>query len=220
MGLSSSKQTNDPSAFAKPYVGGAANALQSNYNTNEAGTQAIAQGLRGQLPDFNKRAFAPDPGVTQAQGYNSDVLSGKYGGGNPHLQGIVDRSRQSVTDSINSIFTRSGMSGSNAHGYDVSRGISDSENQLRYSDYDAERQRMAQAAAGQGSLAGAQYAGVAPALALTQTALEAPYTGANNYARGVSGLLGQYQTQTSTRSPFDTILSLGSAAGQIFGKRG
>lgn len=215
MGLSSSKTTVEPSAYAKPYISGAAGALQSTFNANQGGTQAIADNLRGFLPDFTKRALTPDAGVTQAQGYNSDVLGGvKYGSGNPHLQRIIDNSRQSVVDSINSIFTRAGMSGSNAHAYDVSKGVADSENQLRYGDYDAERQRMAQAAGQAPGLAAGQYAGVAPTLALTEEALQAPYTGSDAYARGVSGLLGQYTTTNQRKAPFDYLAQAAAAAAQ------
>lgn len=48
-----------------------------------------------------------------------------------------------------------------------------------------------------GTLADAQYAGVAPAMSALQAAASIPYTGVNNYAALVNGLTGKYGTETT-----------------------
>jgi len=207
-------------------------------------------------------AQTADPG---SAGYYNDVLSGKYlDAGNPYLGAMLHQSDDAVTRAANQRFAAAGMGAGLSTPYmDVlTHNLADSENKLRYQDYDNQLNRMTQVgaqsdagynaaqdrslsaasnlgnlynqtqqqqlAAAQalgsqtnadnqtalgaangslssimqalgltGTLADAQYAGVAPAMSALQAAASIPYTGVNNYANLVSGLTGKYGIDTA-----------------------
>lgn len=203
------KTTNEPSAFAKPFVSGAANALNSAYETAQPRLNEIGNDLYSRLPGIADMAFGPNPGLDAARGYATDVLGGKYlDAGNPYTQGIIDQTNNSVTDRVQSAFSKAGRTGSGVNQMVLGKSLAEAENGLRYQDYDRERQAMAQAASMMPGLDVARYQGIAPYLALSAGAAEIPMSGARNYASGVGGLLGQYGSQTTTQSGGNVLGSL------------
>jgi hypothetical protein len=213
MGLSSSttKTTNEPSAYAKPYISAGANALQGAYGQTAGLASGISQNIAGHLGDLSNKAFGTDPGLGAATGYNTDVLNGKYlGSGNPYLQGQIDQTDNNVTDRVNSAFGRAGRTGSGANSYTLGKALSENENNLRYADYSQERARQEQAVGMAPSLNASQYTGLGAYLQAGQSAVGLPQQAASSYAGGISGLLGGYNTGTQTSTP-----SLGAILAQI-----
>jgi len=216
MAKKTSKTTNDPSKFAKPYISSAANAVQDTYNQNAGTVQDIAQSVQSQLPGLASKAFGDNPLVTAAQGYSSDVLGGKYLTGNPYLDQQIANTNADVANSVNAAIGSRGLAGGSAQAQILARELAKNETALRYSDYNSERDRMGQAASSAPALASAEYAGVAPYLAAAAAAAELPFTASNNLASGIGGLLGQYQTQTKKNSLFDNALNLISAGSSAY----
>lgn len=82
-------------------------------------------------------------------GLYDDTIAGKYlDSGNPYLESIIGQSRNNVTRDTNRMFSARGMGTglSSAFADVVGRGLADSENSLRYTNYEAERGRQMQAA--------------------------------------------------------------------------
>jgi len=223
---SKSTTTNDPSAYAKGYITPAANALQDTYKANSGNVQSMADSLSGAFPGLLQQATTQSPLMGAANGYATDVLSGKYlGQGNPYLSGMIDQTDRSVSDKVNSTFGAAGRTGGTQHAAALGQGLADAENGLRYNDYSNERNQMMQALGQAPNLDAAKYAGYAPALALAQTAAGLPMQNAGQYASGVGGLLGQYNTQTTTQqqSPFSGLMGLlgaGTSIASLFMKPG
>ena len=198
---SKQKTTNEPSAYAKSYITPAANALASGYAQSQPGVQAAADAINAGLPGIAARAFGTSPLLGAAQGYATDVLSGKYlGQGNPWLQSMIDQTGASTADRVNATFGAAGRTGSGRHVHDLIRALADSENGLRYGDYGAERAAMANAASQAAGLDAAHYAGIAPLLGMAHASL-LPQQAAQGYAGGIGGLLGPYNNNTQTSTP-------------------
>jgi hypothetical protein len=213
---SKSTTTNEPSAFAKGYITPAANALSDTYNRNQGQAQGAADDLYDRLPGVMDQAFGTSPLLGAASNYATDVLGGKYlGQGNPYLNQMIDQTGNDVSDRVNALFSKSGRTGSTTHARDLTEGLANSENSLRYQDYGNERNAMGQAMGAAPGLESAKYTGYAPLLAMMQGAAGLPYVGAGNYASGIGSLVGNYnnQTQTSSPSPFSSIMdTLGKGA--------
>ena len=213
-----SKQTttNEPSAYAKGYITPAADALSGTYNANSGNVQNISNQLSAAFPGFLQQATSTSPVMGAANGYATDVLNGKYlGQGNPYLSGMIDQTDRSVSDRVNSTFGAAGRTGGTQHTQVLGQSLADAENGLRYSDYANERNAMMQALGQAPGLDAAKYAGIAPTLALGQTAAGLPMQAAGQYAGGIGSLLGQYNTQTQTQkpSPFSSLMQgIGTAA--------
>jgi len=223
---SKSTTTNEPSAYAKGYITPAANALQDTYNANSGNVQNMANSLSGAFPGLLQQATTTSPLMGAANGYATDVLNGKYlGQGNPYLNNMIDQTDRSVSDRVNSTFGAAGRTGGTQHAQVLGQSLADAENGLRYNDYTTERANMLQALGMAPGLDAAKYAGYAPALAVAQGAAGLPMQNANQYASGVGGLLGQYNTQTSTQqqSPFSGLMGLlgaGTSIASLFVKPG
>lgn len=89
-----------------------------------------------------------------AAGYYDDVLSGSYFGRNPELDGVFNRAADQIENRVGSAAMLSGRTGSGASQAMLQRGLGDLAQDIYYRDYDAERARMGQAAAGQQGLGG------------------------------------------------------------------
>lgn len=187
--------------------------MQGAYAQNQPQVQGIADQLYGKIPGLMDSAFETSPLVRAGTDYATDVLGGKYlGAGNPYLDAIINRTGGDVADRVNATFSRAGRTGSTTHAQDLTRGLADSENQLRYQNYDSERARMMQALGLSPQLESQKYAGIAPLLALSQGAAGLPWIGAGNLASGIGSLVGNSQTQTSTPSTASSIQNgLGTA---------
>lgn len=205
----SSKQTNDPSAFAKPYISGAANAVQGAYQANQPNIQNISSLLQNNMGSVADSTLN-NPNLAAANSYNNDVLSGQYLNGNPNLQAIIDQTNGDVANKVNaSIGTRGGAGGS-AQAQLLSRELANNESTLRYNNYNNERTNQQQAATTAGNLSNANDNNIQTLMSYLSGQATIPQSGANSYASSIGSLLGQYNTQTGSQS-------LGSSLGGILG---
>lgn len=73
-----------------------------------------------------QRATQGNAGMGMAQGYNNDVLQGKYLNSNPYQDDVFANVQQRVMPSVNSQFMGSGRTGSNLHGDTLTRALTES----------------------------------------------------------------------------------------------
>lgn len=182
----------------QPLILDAATRTRNVFDANQPMLNTLQSRITNNLPAFSQQAFGAQPGVGAAQNYATDVLGGKYlGQGNPYMNQMLDQTRQNVGNQINSQFSMAGRTGGGNHYERAGEGMANAENQLRYQDYGAERERMGQAGAMLPALTQAQYAGIFPYLSATQTAAGLPYTGLSALApmMGAGSGAGQ-STQT------------------------
>ena len=133
-------------------------------------------------------------GLDAAKGYVGAVLGGKFANGNPQLQGMIDQTNESVADRVNSLFARSGQTGSSRQIGELGKQLSNAENNLRYQNYSDEQKRMMDAVSASAGLNSADNANAQTLAALGGTAAEIPYTGANNLTQGMQSLWGKSTT--------------------------
>src|SRR3546814_387044 len=74
------------------------------------------------------------------------TMNGEYLDGNPHLQGIIDRTNESVGNDVSGRFSAAGRYGSSNFADVLAKRLAENETNLRYQDYGAERQNQLGAA--------------------------------------------------------------------------
>ena len=141
---------------ASLYNGGGPGAA-TYHNLQQAGANdpsiaaltALAQGSSnpglGALQGMTAQSANPD-----SASYYSDVLGGKYlDAGNPYLGAMLQQSDDAVAKAANRRFAAAGMGAGLSTPYmDVlTHNLADSENKLRYQDYDSQLNRMTQVGA-------------------------------------------------------------------------
>lgn len=224
MGLSSrsTKQSNRP-VYSRQ-IEGAANDVTSAFRAQQPKMTAIADQLGTAVPGLMDTFMRGDANVNLARDYNSDVLSGKYLGNNPHLQSVIDSTGNDVRNQATASFGTRGLVGGSAHSDIVSRNVANNAGQLRLADYNAERSRMDGAV---GSAAGLSAASQIPLASLLEIlkAQGLPVQTAAGAGSAVGGLLGSYQDVKETRTPslMDSIgqaLNIGSTVAGFFPGRG
>lgn len=192
MGLSSkktkttSKETLAPSTYSQPYI--------------DQAVQGVNQGAQ-QSQDLLQKYL---PQAEKSLSYYGDVLGGKYlDQGNPYLQGMIDQTNESVSSRVNSNFGAAGRYGSDYHTGELTKGLADAQNNLRYSNYAAERGFQNGAALG-------NMAGIESLVGL-------PSGVANNQAAAINALLGKYVTSTgnSTTKQSGSIMDAIGQAAQV-----
>lgn len=147
------------------------NAFGTNYNNMQdlAGTVSQAGGMAMQdyagpnaatmaLPAALRRLYSGgmDPTLGAAQNYTQNVLGGQYLNGNPYLDAVLNKTRQNVTNQVNSQYSLGGRYGSGAHVGNLTSELSNAENAARMADYNSQMGRMDQAAQTAGQLSGQQ----------------------------------------------------------------
>ena len=179
-----SKETLAPSTYSQPYIDSAAATFKPAYDQSQALVDRY-------LPQAQK-------GVD----YFGDVLGGKYlDQENPYMQGMIDRTNENVSNRVNSNFSASGRYGSDYHTGELTRGLADSENSIRYGNYATERGYQQQAPLQQ--------------QALIESTVGLPGQASGQYASNIAALLGKYVTstgQSTTKSSPSLISMLASAA--------
>ena len=201
-----------PSKFAQPYIQSGANALQNAYQGNQGNISRISDYLQNNMGNVANMTLN-NPGLQQASAYNSDVLSGKYLGGNPHLQSIIDTTSSDVANRVNGAIGMRGGAGGSAQAQILSRELAKNESALRYQDYSTERGYQNGAVGQATALSGANNNNIQSLLQYLTGQATIPQAGAQGYAQSLAGLLGNYNTQTSTPSQFDSIMKgIGTAA--------
>lgn len=212
MGLSSTKTKSSSTPVYSAQIEGAAGNINNAYSAQAPKISAITDQLGGLVPGLVEQYQQGDPGVKAAQGYNTDVLSGKYlSGGNPYLQQQIDTTNSSVRNGAAASLGTRGLTGGSAFGDIISRNLAQNESTLRYNDYNNERTRMGQAASAAPGLSAAGYLPLTAIQDILQ-AQQAPVQSAVGAGSGIGGLLGQYTNNTQKSSP-----SLGAILAQIAG---
>jgi hypothetical protein len=211
MGLSSSKQTTTSKSAYEPQVLGAYGTLTNAFNQNQPKVQQYADQIGGLIPSMVDKYQAGNPAVTAAQGYITDTL-GRDPGQNPHLDEMIARMGGDTANTLQAQMGTRGLTGGTAMQDILSRNLSRQAGDMRYNDWNAGQQRRAQAAGMAPGVAAADTIQIAPLLSAAQVAGGMPMDAASQYAGGVGGLLGQYQNQTTKKSP-----SLGGIFGSLLG---
>ena len=194
MGMSASKQkttskeTLAPSTYSQPYIDQAVKGIN-------AGGQQSQDLLKQFMPQAQK-----------SLGYYDDTISGKFLGGNPYMDGMIQQTGENVSNRVNSNFSSAGRYGSDYHTGELTRGLADAENNMRFSNYANERGMQNQAA--MGNLAG------------IESLVGMPSNLANQQAGAINGLVGKYATSNgtnvtkSTPSLISQLAKMAQAAGQ------
>jgi hypothetical protein len=212
----SSQRSGSGMKWAKPIAKAAAGDVTGVFQANQPQTQNLANMAYGQAAPLWSRFNQGNEQVGQAQGYASDVLSGKYMQGNPYLDAVLSKTRGNITDQVNSEFAKAGRYGSPQYTQVLADSLFDAENAARMQDYNTQQGRMDQIAALAPTLAQAEYIGLPEALQTSQTAAELPYVGTTNYANALSALFnGGVQKQSGVGSILGGLGSLGSAVGSM-----
>lgn len=209
------KTETGPSAFARPHINQAISSTQNTVRNNQGNLDNISEQLRGAFGQAAKN-FSDQSSVNNARSYNDDILSGGRLNSNPHLQGIIDQTGESVANRINSIFSRSGRTGSFGHGEGVGQGLADAENNLRFQDYSQERQFQENAANRVPSLEAARYIGLNDLNQTAANAAEIPFLGSNTLARNTQGLVGNFTSTTQKQGGLGSIAAPLISAGLSF----
>jgi hypothetical protein len=205
MGLSSSSVKNEPWKGSQPYLTSGGTAVQDAYNTNAGGIQNATNQVTSLLPGVIQKYQDGNPGINAAQGYNTDVLSGKYlDQGNPYLQQIIDKSNNDVRNQTQGALGVKGLTGGSDYANIISRNLAQNDTNLRYQDYTNERNAMSTASGQTPALAAADTLQINPMLSLLQ-AYQQPLNAAESYAGSLGSLFGAYQNKTSTPSIADSI---------------
>lgn len=212
MGLSSSKQKSSTKPVYGTQLEGAANNVNSAYQMQAPKISGISDQLGGLVPDLMKQYQNGQPNVAAAQGYNADVLNGKYlDAGNPYLQQQIDATGADVRNGLSASLGTRGLTGGSAFGDIITRNLANNATNLRYTDYSNERSRMDNAAAQAPGLAAAGYLPISAIQSILQSQT-APLQAAQGQASSIGGLLGAYTNTTQKTSP-----SLGAIIAQIAG---
>jgi hypothetical protein len=175
---SKTKSTSTPWAPAQPLLLGAGQGITDTVNNNAGNLNNLESGLTGALPGIQNQIGDTKQQLSGGINYANDVLGGKYLNSNPYMDSIVHQGEQDAGNAINSTFSLAGRTGGGNHATELARGVAQAGNQLRYGDYQNERNNMTNAAGMLPNLTSAQYAGYTPLFAGTQLAGQLPYYGA------------------------------------------
>jgi len=222
MGLSSKKTTTKTEPIFKDQMLEQYGNTNDTYQSGKGTANDISGQFAGLVPDLLQRQRDGDPTINAAQGYAQDVLGGNYLNNNPHLQGIIDQTNDSVIDNTNAGIGMRGQTGGSAQYEGLSKNLAENEGRLRWQDYATERQNMNNMAAMSPSLAAGQQIPLGAAMAAGESAVNLPWVGANNSARNTAGLLGQYTNQEQKQSGgfFGDLLLSAMANASSFAKGG
>jgi len=208
-----SKKTNKP--IYEKEITGAANTVTNAYNQAAPGLQSGASRFGDIMGGILDRYEAGDPNVSAARTYNSDVLSGKYLDNNPYLQGVIDKTNNSVLNNQQAVLGTRGLTGGSDYMKLAAQALADNEAGLRYQDYGAERDRMGQAVSQVPGIIAAENGILDPAFA-AYDAMQAPVRAAAGYGSTIGGLLGQYQVQKSKGSLAGLLAQMAGNAAQAY----
>lgn len=210
MGLSASKSSSAPYKPAQPYILQGMQQAQNVYNQQQPQLESYAADQRN---TYGQLAPGATQGIEGAQGLVNDTLAGKYLNGNPYLDGIIARTNQDVTNSVNSNFESGGRYGSGMHADILTRELAAADNQARYGNYAAERQNQI-GAVGQASglMSGSQ--------SLLNNAAELPWMGVNALNGAIRTASGGYGTQTTSPNYGQMLLQAAAAAAGAYGAGG
>lgn len=200
MGLSggSKSETGSGQKWALPFAKAGASSAAGVYNANQPGLQAMSNQVQGMVSPLMQKFNTANPLLKQAQGYNSDILAGKYMNGNPYLDAALAKARGNVANTVNSQFSMGGRYGSGSHTGILTQQLADAENTARMADYNTQMGRMDQAAQQAPTLAQAEYIGLPEILQTATTGASMPYLGMTAYSNALGNLFnGGTQSQSN-----------------------
>lgn len=207
-----SKSTSGPSKFAQPFIQQGANTLQDAYSQAAPAIQGQTDMVLGGLnPFLNDRLENGNAGVNSAQQYGLDVLAGNYLDSNPYFDEVVGNTLNDTVNSTQGALSLRGLTGGSSYADIISKNVGQQSAAMRSDQYNRERGNQEAAAGRAGSLASAEYLPVGGLLSTIQ-ASQAPLNAASQYAGGLGGLLGGYQSQSQSPSALGIAAQLGSAA--------
>lgn len=190
-GGTTTKVNNDPWKPARPYI---LENLKQQQQVFKETQPELAAAAANQRATYGRVAPGAESGIMSAQGLVNRNLSGANLGGNPYLEAILGRTRESVIGNVNDQFSEAGRFGGGMHGAILSRELASAENQARYGDYAQERGYQ-QAAIGdaQNLMGGSQ--------SLLNNAAELPWIGVQAANGAVRQASGGYGSQTTRQNP-------------------
>jgi hypothetical protein len=221
VGVSSKTQKSSTKPIYAPQIEGAASNVSNAYASASPGIASTASSLGSAVPGLMEQYNKGDPGVQSAMQYNQDVTSGKYlSAGNPYLQGQIDQTNAGVRNGLSASLGTRGLTGGSAFGDIITSNLAKNENNLRYTDYTNERNRMDGAASAAAGISAGQYQPLSVIQSILQSQM-APIQAAAGQASSIGGLLGQYTNQKQTYNPslMDNIgqgLNIGKSVAGLF----
>lgn len=215
-------QTNKP--IYSSQIEGAANTQQAAYNQSRDKIAGVSDNLLGLSDDLLARFRDGDPAIDAAKGYVTDTLSGDPAS-NPYLDDMIAQTNDNVRNQMQASMGTRGLTGGSDYYGLIGRELAKNETGLRYTDYDREQQRRAQAAGMAPGLVAGEYIPVAGAMEAGTSGAMLPLQAALANSAGIGGLLGQYQNVKGTQKQSggffgDLLLSGLGAAGSYFGGAG
>lgn len=197
-------------------IEGAANTVTNAYNQAAPGLQAGAEKFGGIMDSAINRYNEGDPTIDAAKGYNTDVLSGKYlDAGNPYLQQQIDRTNNSVRNQTQASYGSRGLTNGSDYAFGIADRLAANEGNLRYTDYNNERDRMGQATSQVPGLIAAENGLLDPAFQ-AYDAMQAPVRAAAGYGSTIGGLLGNYTKTTQKGSLAGLLAQMAGNAAQAY----
>jgi hypothetical protein len=197
MGLSSKKTTATNKPIYSSQIEGAANTLGSVYNQQAPKVAGYADALGSVGTDLLAKYREGNPMIDAATNYVTSTLNAD---GNPYLDDIIAQTNDSVRNQLQAKMGTRGTTGGSTYYDMIGRALAQNETGARYTDFNNQEQRKAQAASLAPGVAAADFITLAPALSTIGAASGLPMQTAAQYAAGTGGLLGQYQTQTQKQS--------------------
>lgn len=215
MGLSSSKTktTNDPWKPAQPFI---LKGLEQSGQVFDQQQPTLNKYSGMQMDTYGRVAPGAEQGILGSQSLVNDTLAGKYLNGNPYLEGVLGKTRENITNNVQSQFAGAGRYGSDYNVGELSRQLADAENQMRYQNYGQERAYQNEAIGqAQGLMNGTQ--------GLLNNAAELPWIGVgalNGNVRQASNGYGTTTTKQGMNIGQSLLQGASSAAGAYFGAGG
>jgi hypothetical protein len=209
--MGGSKKTTETTPWkpAQPYIIQNLKDTQQAFNQNQPELQGFSNDMRA---TYGRLAPGAEAGIMGAQGLVNRNLSGANLNGNPWLDAILERTRENVTNGVNSQFNAAGRFGSGAYQGVLSKQLADAENSLRFQNYGMEREIQ------QNSVSDAQNL-MGGATGLLNNAAQLPWIGVQAQNGGTTQLSSPYSTRTEKTNPglANTLLGVG---GSVLGAAG
>jgi len=212
---SKSKTKNEPWAPAQPYILQGLRNTQNVFDRQQPRLDSMGDTAFNVFNTLSRNALGPNAFLMGGQGMLTDTIGGDYlesnpfanPEGNPYLDRLISRGSENIADRVGGLFSGAGRYGSGAHQGVLGDAVADYDASVRsqaYSEaaraYDAERQRMMQAASLIPALRAAEFSGIPETLAALDSAATIPWTGVNAYTGNVRTGSAGYGTTTTTKN--------------------
>jgi hypothetical protein len=211
MGGKSKSESGSAQKWAQPFASHAASQVSNVFDQQWPQIQENTRAVNSTIPGIAQQYQGWQPQAQQAQGYYSDVLSGKFldPSNTPGIRGLLDTAGRDVTDRVNAQFSMGGRYGSGAHTGVLTRELAEAENPILYDAYNRERGYQDQAAQIPGQM---QNQSLAQLLQAAGVGAELPFVGTNALSSGLGSLFSG-GTQTQKQGALGPIMQgLGTAA--------